>query len=245
MKDGGVNMEITDNLFVFIDAVRRKTKDEKIKLNIVGKELHFFHNDDEYVIDTEVLEPNTSTCMISNEVTGNTYVLYNFKELCQALDMSSQEYLNVLQQRCFMQIEKNSFGELFIKVFCLQGTNELASDTNDFYDKRHYSVDYIHPLDTQYSFSVYNISGYKDESENKIVLNFSFRKSDFIRDMVIYCNYGGESKECKLGNNTMEFKYKPNEDIYFGKKISRSKGRCIEVSKLIEDDSVYYKDKVI
>lgn len=238
-------MEITDNLFVFVDAVRRNTNDEKIKLNVVGSELHFFHNDDEYVIDTEVLESNTSTCMISNEVTGNMYVLYNFKELCQALDMSSKEFLNILNQRCFMQIEKNSFGELFIKVFCLQGTNELASDTNDFYDKSHYPVDYIHPLDTQYSFSVYNINGYKVDNENKIVLNFSFRKSDFIRDKVIYCNYGGESKECKLGSNTMEFKYRPNEDIHFGSKISRSKNRCIEVSKLIENSSDYYKDTII
>lgn len=254
-------MEITDNLFVFVNAVRRESEDEKIKLNIIGNKLHFFHNDDEYVIDTEGLLPNTSTCMISNSVTGNTYVLYNFKELCQALDMTPQEYLNVLKQRCFMQIDKNNFGELFIKVFCLQGTSELDSDTNDFCDKGHYTVDYIHPLDAQYSYRVFNISGKLcvnclasvngaadllewpfEPFDDIITLHFTFNQSDFIRDRKIYCNYGGISVECKLGENEMAFTYTPNADFYFGKQLSRNKNRCIETKKLLAG---YYDGKVI
>lgn len=260
MRNGGANMEITDNLFVFVNAVHRESEDETIKLNIIGSELHFFHNDNEYVIDTEELLPNTSTCMISNSVTGNTYVLYNFKELCQALDMTPQEYLNVLKQRCFMQIDKNNFGELFIKVFCLQGTSELASDTNDFYDKGHYTVDFIHPLDVQYSFSVSNIEGclhsfteedywvdewHREPIDDYIELYFVFRQSDFIRDKKLYCNYGTESVECVIGENKIKFKYKPNEDIYFGKPLSRNKNKCIEVEKLIHNNGDYYNGKVL
>lgn len=57
-------MGIVDNLFVFVNAINKNDEDETIKLNIEGKELHFFHNDKEIIIDTELLDPNTSTCIV-------------------------------------------------------------------------------------------------------------------------------------------------------------------------------------
>ena len=79
---------------------------------------------------------------------------------------------------------------------------------------------------------------------NKIRLfkiKFNFKQSDFIRDMKVYCNYASQHKECVLGENEMEFKYIPGEDIYFGKIRSRRKGRCFIVNNILENPN-YYKD---
>lgn len=232
-------MGIVDNLFVFVNAINKNDEDETIKLNIKDKELHFFHNDKEIIIDTELLDPNTSTCIVYNQITGNDYVLYNFMELCQALDVPSREFATVFQQRCFMQIDTNSHGELFIKAFLLKGMNELPSDTNDFSGKMHCTTDNIHPLDINFSWGVYNLYGIKDDGKFKI--KFNFKQSDFIKDMKVYCNYASQHKECVLGENEMEFKYIPGEDIYFGKIRSRRKGRCFIVNNILENPN-YYKD---
>lgn len=226
-------MGITDNLFVFVNAINKNSEDETIKLNIKDTELHFFHNDKELVIDTELLDPNTSTIIAYNHVTGNDYVIYNYRELCQALDVSSKEFATVFQQRCFMQIDTNSHKELFIKVFLLKGMNELPSDTDDFSGKMHCTTDNIHPLDINFSWGVSNLLA--DKEDNKLKLSFFFKRSDFIRDEKIYCNYAGQYKECKLGNNKMEFKFIPGENIYFGTIRCRSKGRCFEVNKLLDE----------
>lgn len=235
-------MGIVDNLFVFINAVNKNTEDETIKLNIKDKELHFFHNEKEIIVDTELLDLNTSTCIVYNQVTGNDYVLYNYRELCQALDIASREFATVFQQRCFMQIDTNSHGELFIKAFLLKGMNELPSDTNDFSGKMHCTTDDIHPLDINFSWGVHNLYGIKNDGKFKI--KFNFKRSDFIRDTKVYCNYASQYKECVLGENQMEFKYIPGEDIYFGKIRSRNKGRCFTVNNILENPN-YYKDIAI
>lgn len=232
-------MGIIDNIFVFADAVNKNTEDETIKLNIDNKVLHFFHNDKEIVIDTEVLESNTSTCVVYNQLTGNDYVLYNFKELCQAMGVKSREFLSLLQQRCFIQIDTNNHRELFIKIFLLKGMNELPSDTNDFSTKSHHTVNDIHPLDMEYSFEISNIYGVK--TSDRFILEFNLNKSYFYRDDDVYCNYAGQSYKCKNGKNFIVFKYVVGENIYFGNIRNRSIARCIEVNKLIKDSN-YYKD---
>ena len=127
-------------LFIFPDSVRRENEKENIKLNIVGSVFHFFHNGKESIIDTSLLKSGSSTMVLNNTLTGETYVLYNFREILQVLGMSSQEMLSTLHQRGFMQIDKQG-DDLFVKVFLLEGDKELDSDTNDFSSYRHYTKD--------------------------------------------------------------------------------------------------------
>lgn len=111
---------LTKNLFVFPNTVNRKTEVETIELNIEDKVLKFYHNGRPCIIDTEVLKDGSSTVILNNGITDNTYVLYNFREMLQVLDMLPSEFLTNLSQRCFMQIDKSG-GEVFIKVFFAEG----------------------------------------------------------------------------------------------------------------------------
>ena len=90
---------LTKNLFVFLNAVNRKTEAETIKLNIEDKVLKFYHNNRRCIIDTEVLRDGSSTVILNNGITDNTYVLYNFREMLQVLDMLPSEFLTNLSQR--------------------------------------------------------------------------------------------------------------------------------------------------
>ena len=103
---------LTKNLFIFPNAVNRKNDIETIKLNTKGKVLEFFHNGKVNIIDTELLRDGSSTVILNNGITDNTYVLYNFREVLQVLDMLPSEFLTNLSQRCFMQLDKSG-GEGF------------------------------------------------------------------------------------------------------------------------------------
>ena len=98
---------LTKNLFIFPNAVNRKNDIETIKLNTKGKVLEFFHNGKVNIIDTELLRDGSSTVILNNGITDNTYVLYNFREVLQVLDMLPSEFLTNLSQRCFMQLDKS------------------------------------------------------------------------------------------------------------------------------------------
>lgn len=56
------------------------------------------------------LGDGSSTVILNNGITDNTYVLYNFREVLQVLDMLPSEFLTSLSQRCFMQLDKSGGG---------------------------------------------------------------------------------------------------------------------------------------
>ena len=136
------------HLFVFPNAMPRRGE-ERIKLNIEGTVFHFFHDEEEVIIETALLRDGSSTMVLNNTITGKTYALYNFREILEVLDMTPKEMLRTLSQRGFMQIDKCG-GELYVKVFLPEGEAELLSDTTNFSEFRHETVDRIHPLDWQY-----------------------------------------------------------------------------------------------
>ena len=103
------------NLFVFPNSISRKDENEKIKLNINDNVLEFFYNDTRVMIDTDVLRDGSSTMVMNNPITEETYVLYNFRELLEVLNLTPSEMLEGFQQRGFMQIDKCA-GDVFIKV---------------------------------------------------------------------------------------------------------------------------------
>ena len=72
---------LTKNLFIFPNAVNRKNEIETIKLNTKDKVLEFSHNGKVNIIDTELLRDGSSTVILNNGITDNTYVLYNFREV--------------------------------------------------------------------------------------------------------------------------------------------------------------------
>lgn len=220
---------VMENLFIFPNAVNRRDETETIRLDIDGKQLHFFHNNEELLIDTNVLRDGSSTVILSNAVTNTTYVLYNFREILQVMDMVPSEFLSNLGQRCFMQIDKSG-EELFVKVFLLEGMNELPSQTNDFSCYSHYLPDYIHELDWQYSWTLIDI---KAEVVGKYIdLTFNIAISGFWKEP-IYISHAGQSVLCKKGVNKVRFLYNFTENAYLGSRNCRYKGRAIVLAKLI------------
>ncbi|ERT60002.1 hypothetical protein [Megasphaera vaginalis (ex Srinivasan et al. 2021)] len=165
----------------------------------------------------------------NNGMTDNTYALYNFREILQALDMTPSEFFTTLAQRCFLQIDKS--GEaLFMKAFLLHGMNELPSRTDDFSGCSHYTMDYIHELDWKYSWTIKNVQG--TLKDGWLTLTFETVISDFWKEPV-YISYGGQTVLCRKGWNVMKFRYNPTENAYLGAANCRYKGRAIDVKRLI------------
>lgn len=220
---------LTKNLFIFPGAVNRKANEETIKLNIKDKILEFYHNGRLCIIDTENLSDGSSTVVLNNGITDNTYVLYNFREVLQVMNMLPSEFLTNLAQRCFMQIDKSGV-DVFIKVFLLKDMNELPSDTNDFSGFSHCTMDYIHELDWRYSWTVKKMQ--VSLSGDVLKLSFETVISDFWKTPV-FISHAGQSHRVIAGFNTVSFKYIPTEEVYFGAKNCRYTGRAIDVKRLI------------
>lgn len=220
------------HLFVFDDAVRKHYMDEAIKLNIYDDHiLHFYHNETKLIIDTDLLRDGSSTMLLYNPATDKTYVLYDFREILEVLNMTPKEMLSSLNQVGFMQIDKCN-NDTFIKVFLLNGETELSSDTHNFASYKHYTTDYIHPLDWKYSWTIHHASAIYDESESKITIEFDMKRSEFwTRD--IYISHAGQTQKIKEGHNKVVFTYIETEDVYLGNPNCRYKGRALDITRLL------------
>lgn len=109
------------HLFVFDDAVRKTDLKENIKLNIYDDHiLHFFHNDQKLIIDTDLLRDGSSTIVLYSQATDNTYVLYDFRELLEILDMTPKEMLTNLNQKDLCKLINVIMIHL-LKFSCLEG----------------------------------------------------------------------------------------------------------------------------
>lgn len=230
-------MDILKNFYIFPNAVRRKESGERVKLNVENNRFHFYHTHDNttkhIIVDTELLADGSSTMVLHNNITGDTYALYNFRELLQVLDMTPSEFMQVLNQRGFMQIDKSG-GEVFVKLFLLDGDNELASDTDDFSALSHCTKDYIHPLDWQYSWTLHEVHG--SLCNDELILQMKLQQSDFWQQD-IYCSHGGQAVKLHPGVNEVRFKYNESENVYLGAPNCRYKGRAIDVQRLLEQEA--------
>ena len=217
------------NLFIFPDAVNRNGKGETIKLNVVDGSFYFYHGEDFVCVDTTLLRDGSSSMVVLNTLTDKLYVLYNFRELLEVLDMTPSEMLSTLAQKGFMQIDKSG-GKLYVKVFLLAGDYELESDTTDFSKYKHCTADFIHPLDYQYSWTIHQVKG-RLEGEC-LHLSFCMDRSDFWVNPV-YISHAGQTQEVHQGQNTVRFKYNPTEQVYLGNPNCRYKGRAIDLARLL------------
>lgn len=216
------------HLFIFPNAMSRRGE-EKIKLNIEGTVFRFFHDEGEVIIDTALLRDGSSTMVLNNTITGKTYALYNFREILEVLDMTPKEMLSTLSQRGFMQIDKCG-GELYVKVFLPEGEPELLSDTTDFSEFRHETVDRIHPLDWQYSWTLRDLTA--ELLDGKVTLSFTLLRSDFWT-RPLYISHAGQTQELAEGKNEVTFTYIPTEAAYVGNPNCHYKGRAIDLARLI------------
>ncbi len=220
---------VTDNLFIFPHAVRRESENETVRLDIRDSRISFFHDDTEVVIDTSLLRDGSSTVIMANNLTGATYALYNFREILQVMDMAPSELLETMNQRCFMQIDKSG-GESFIKIFLLEGMNELPSSTHDFSGYAHVTLDAIHELDWMYSWTIRDVKAKVRGTD--IVISFGTVVSDFWKEP-IYISHAGQSFLCHEGENTVVFRYNEGENAYLGTANCRYKARAIDLKRLI------------
>ncbi len=217
------------HLFVFPDAMPRRGE-ERIKLNIEGTVFHFFHDEEKVTIDTALLRDGSSTMVLNNTITGKTYALYNFREILEVLDMTPKEMLSTLSQRGFMQIDKCG-GDLYVKVFLPEGEPELLSDTTNFAEFRHETVDRIHPLDWQYSWTLRDLTA--KLMDGKVMLSFFLLRSDFWTSP-LYISHAGQTQELTEGKNEVTFTHIPSEAAYVGNPNCRYKGRTIDLGGLVE-----------
>lgn len=220
-----------DNLYIFPDSVNRLSEKESLKLDINDKIFNLKHEDNIISIDTSLLRDGSSTVVVNNPITNKTYALYNFREILQVMDMTPQEMLKTLGQRCFMQIDKSG-GKVYVKVFLIKGMNKLESDTDDFSLYSHKTLDYIHELDWEYSWTIKSVRAklYK----NILEITFDTIISDFYKEP-IYLSHAGQSFKVEKGNNAILFKYIDTEDVYIGSINSRYKGRCLDIKRLLEE----------
>lgn len=225
------------HLFVFDDAVRKTDLKETIKLNIYDDHIfHFFHNDQKLIIDTDLLRDGSSTIILYSQATNNIYVLYDFRELLEILDMTPKEMMSNLNQKGFMQIDKCD-NDTFIKVFLLRGETELSSDTHNFASYKHYTIDYIHPLDWKYSWTIHDAKAVLSEDYKKVTISFNMKRSDFwIKDL--YISHAGQTEKIKEGYNEVTFTYIETEDIYFGNPNCHYKGRYLNLTRLLYETSL-------
>lgn len=231
-------MDILKNFYIFPSAVGRKAADEQLKLNIEGERLELYHTHDgaeeRVIVDAGVLPDGSCTMVLHNNIMGSTYALYNFRELLQALAMTPSEFMQALNQRGLMQIDKSG-GEIFAKVFLLDGDNELASDTDDFSGLSHCTKDCIHPLDWSYSWTLRDLHGWLWQDE--LILQFDLLQSAFWQQEV-YCSHGGQAVRVQPGPNEVRFKYIETENVYLGAPNCRYTGRAIEVRRLLQEESI-------
>ena len=221
--------EIKKHIFIFPNAVRREGEEEKIHMNIENDVFRFFHNDFETAVYGENMRDGSTAVLLSNGVTGSTYVLYNFREILQLCDMTPSELLEVFNHRCFLQIDKSG-GEYFVKVFLLEGMNELLSDTDDFSGCIHHTLDYIHELDWEYSWTIRDVKA--EVADGMLTISFETVVSDFWKEP-IYISHAGQTALCREGRNVVTFRYNETENAYLGAKNSRYKGRAIDLKRLI------------
>lgn len=225
------------HLFVFDDAVRKNDIHENIKLNIYDDHiLHFYHNKQKTIIDTNLLRDGSSTMVLYNQATSHVYVLYNFRELLEVLDMTPKEMLTNLNQKGFIQIDKCN-DDTFIKIFLLRGETELASDTHNFASYKHYTIDYIHPLDWKYSWTIHNAKAILSENREEVTISFDMKRSDFwTKDL--YISHAGQTYPIVEGHNEVTFTYIETEDVYFGNPNSHYKSRSLDLTRLLYESSI-------
>lgn len=216
------------HIFVFPDLIDRHDG-EHVKLNIDGDVFHFFHDEKEVVVNCSLLRDGSSTLIMRSNITGNTFALYNFREILQALDLTPTEFNYYMNLTSFMQIDRCGDG-LFVKAFLLRGDYDLESDTDDFSMLEHCTADYVHPLDWRFSWTTHDAKASLDGD----VLRLSIRldRSDF-RTRPVFCSYGGQAVELKDGQNDLTFTYVPCEFAYIGEPYCRYKGRGIDIGRLL------------
>jgi hypothetical protein len=174
------------------------------------RRIFFFHNNFQMVIDTAVLKNGSSAVVLNNPLTGRTYIIYDFSNLLDRLDLMPSSFAIKLLQRCFLQVYKIN-GEVCIKVFLPEGTDRLESNTDNLSAWKRYTLGYAAAQDKGLFWQTRDLSARLEGS--LLIIGFkNLPVKGQNPDGVL--RYVGYETSISPGINTFAFPYVPGEKIH-------------------------------
>lgn len=162
------------------------------------------------VIDTAVLKNGSSAVVLNNPLTGRTYIIYDFSNLLDRLDLMPSSFAIKLLQRCFLQVYKIN-GEVCIKVFLPEGTDRLESNTDNLSAWKRYTLGYAAAQDKGLFWQTRDLSARLEGS--LLIIGFkNLPVKGQNPDGVL--RYVGYETSISPGINTFAFPYVPGEKIH-------------------------------
>lgn len=228
---------IKKDLFVFPDMMNAPGR---IKLNTEGKEyvLTYTIMDDEPAshktvrINPELITDGNVAMVLFSPVTNSLIVHYGYSALCEAMNVTHSEFLNVASLYGFMQLDRYK-NRVFIKVFLPKGQFSLDSDTDDYADNSYMTADCVHPLDWQYMPTYSELAANVDD-EGMLEMHLDVcRPALEEAEGNMYLNYAGQTFKLHDGHNFIKCCYLKGENAYIGYPHTRYKGRMVEVDRAV------------
>lgn len=225
------------DIFVFPDTVKapgfvkldRGDKDYVLTYALLDDEPRSYKS---VHVNPELIADGAVAMVLYSPVTNKLLVHYGYSCLCEAMDVTHSEFLEVANLYGFMQLDRYK-NRVYIKVFLPRGQYSLESDTDDYSDNVYMTADAIHPVDWQY-IPTFDLVDAAVTDEGKLLLRLGVCRPavDEAGDNM-HINYAGQVAELKDGEHTYEFTFVKGENAYIGYPHSRRKGRMLEVDRAV------------
>ena len=224
-------------LFVFKDAVGFPGE---LKLNKAEDIFEIAFKPEEGEIQKVYVRPEAigsgrTAMVLFSPLNGCLFAHYGYREMCEALNVTHSEFLSLTGTIGLMQLDGTLAGELFIKAFLPAGQFYLHSDTDNFADCLHVTKDCIHPLDWQYLPGFEALRAWVEDDKIKVELDYAPATTP-LENFVL--NYAGQTVELHPGKGIYVFSFVSGENMFVGEPYRRSKGRMIEVERLLRCGSL-------
>lgn len=185
----------------------------------------------EVVIDTEAVCDGNVAMVMFCPITNDMIVHYGFSQICESLNMTHSEFLQIVSVYGLMQVDRYQ-ERVFCKVFLPKKQHSLDSVTDDYSDNAYMTADCVHPLDWQY-MPTYDLVNAKVE-DGRLELTLGVCRPAVNEAMGnMHINYAGQCLELADGEHTYVFKYVKGENAYIGYPYSRRKGRMIDIERAV------------
>ena len=183
-------------------------------------------------INPELIADGNAAMVLFSPITNSLLVHYGYSCLCEAMNVTHSEFLDVASLYGFMQIDRYK-NRVYIKVFLPRGQYSLESDTDDYSDNVYMTADAIHPVDWQY-IPTFDLIDAAVTDKGKLLLRLGVcRPAVEEAEGNMHINYAGQTAELKDGEHTYEFTFVKGENAYIGYPYSRRKGRMLEVDRAV------------
>ena len=225
------------DIFVFPDMVKAPGT---IKLDRDGKDyvLTYVLADDEprsyrsVHINPELIADGVAAMVLYSPVNDKLLVHYGYSCLCEAMNLTHSEFLEVASLYGFMQLDRYK-NRVYIKVFLPKGQYSLESDTDVYSDNVYMMADCVHPIDWQY-IPTFDLVDAAVTDKGKLLLRLGVcRPAVEEAEGNMHINYAGQTAELVEGEHTYEFTFVKGENAYVGYPHSRRKGRMLEIDRAV------------